>query len=26
MEPAPPPDIINKEGEYEIEEIREHQK
>jgi len=24
MEPAPPPDIINKEEEYEVEEIRKH--
>jgi len=26
MEPAPPPDIINEEEEYEVEEIRKHQK
>jgi len=26
MELAPPPDIINKEEEYEVEEIRKHQK
>ena len=26
MEPAPPPDIINKEEEYEGEEIRKHWK
>jgi len=26
MEPAPPPDIINKEEEYKVEEIRKHQK
>jgi len=26
MEPAPPPTIINKEEEYEIEEVRKHQK
>ena len=26
MEPAPPPDIINKEEEYEVEEIRKHWK
>ena len=26
MEPAPPPDIINKEEEYEVEEIRKHRK
>jgi len=25
-EPAPPPMIINKEEEYEIEEVRKHQK
>jgi len=24
MEPAPPPDIINKEEEYEVEEIRKY--
>ena len=24
MEPAPHPDIINKEEEYEVEEIRKH--
>jgi len=24
MEPAPPPDIINEEEEYEVEEIRKH--
>jgi len=24
MEPAPPPDIINKEEEYKVEEIRKH--
>jgi len=26
MKPAPPPDIINKEEEYEVEEIRKHRK
>jgi len=26
MEPAPPPDIINEEEEYEVEEIKKHQK
>jgi len=26
MEPAPPPDIINEEEEYEVEEIRKYQK
>ena len=26
MEPAPSPDIINKEEEYKVEEIRKHQK
>ena len=26
MELAPPPDIINKEEEYKVEEIRKHQK
>ena len=26
MEPAPPPDIINEEEGYEVEEIRKHQK
>ena len=26
MEQAPPPDIINKEKEYEVEEIRKHWK
>ena len=26
MEPAPSPDIINEEEEYEVEEIRKHQK
>jgi len=26
MEPAPPPDIINEKEEYEVEEIRKHQK
>ena len=26
MNPAPLPDIINKEEEYEVEEIRKHQK
>ena len=26
MEPVPLPDIINKEEEYEVEEIRKHQK
>jgi len=26
MEPTPPPDIINKEEEYEVEEIRKHRK
>ena len=26
MELAPPPDIINEEEEYEVEEIRKHQK
>ena len=26
MEPIPLPDIINEEEEYEIEEIRKHQK
>ena len=26
MEPTPPPDIINEKEEYEIEEIRKHQK
>ena len=26
MEPAPPSDIINEEEEYEVEEIRKHQK
>ena len=26
MEPAPPPMIINEEEEYEIEEVRKHQK
>jgi len=26
MNPAPPPDIINKEEEYEVEEIRDHRK
>jgi len=25
-DPAPPPDIINEEEEYEVEEIREHRK
>ena len=25
-DPAPPPDIINEEEEYEVEEIREHHK
>ena len=25
-DPAPPPDIINKEEEYEVEEIRGHHK
>jgi len=24
--PAPPPDIVNKEEEYQVEEIREHRK
>jgi len=24
MEPAPPPDIINKKEEYEVEEIRKY--
>ena len=26
MEPAPPPDIINEEEEYKVEEIRKHWK
>jgi len=26
MEPVPPPDIINEEKKYEVEEIRKHQK
>ena len=26
MKPAPPPDIINEEKEYEVEEIRKHRK
>jgi len=26
MKPALPPDIINKEEEYEVEEIRKHRK
>jgi len=26
MELAPPPDIVNKEEEYEVEEIRKHRK
>jgi len=26
IEPAPPPDIINKKEEYKVEEIRKHQK
>jgi len=26
MEPAPPPDIINEEEEYEVKEIRKHRK
>ena len=26
MEPAPPPDIINEEEEYEVEKIRKHRK
>jgi len=26
MEPTPPPDIINKKEEYEVEEIRKHRK
>ena len=26
MEPAPPPDIFNKEEEYKVEEIRKHRK
>ncbi len=26
MELVPPPDIINEEEEYEVEEIRKHQK
>jgi len=26
MKPAPPPDIINNKEEYEVEEIRKHQK
>ena len=26
MKPAPPPDIINDEEEYEVEEIRKHRK
>jgi len=26
MEPAPPPDIINEEEKYEVEEIRKHRK
>ena len=26
MEPAPPLDIIDEEKEYEVEEIRKHQK
>ena len=26
MDPAPPPKIINKEEEYEVEEIRNHRK
>jgi len=26
MEPAPPPDIVNEEEEYEVEEIRKHRK
>jgi len=26
MEPAPLPDIINEEKEYEVEEIRKHRK
>jgi len=26
MNPALPPDIINKEEEYEVEEIRDHRK
>ena len=26
MEPTPPPDIINKEEEYEVGEIRKHRK
>ena len=26
MEPVLPPNIINKEKEYEVEEIRKHQK
>jgi len=25
-EPAPPPTIINKEEEYEVEEVRKHRK
>ena len=26
MKPTPPPDIINEEKEYEMKEIRKHQK
>ena len=26
MEPAPPPTIINKKEEYEVEEVRKHRK
>jgi len=26
MEPTPPPNIINEEEEYEVEEIRKHRK
>jgi len=26
MRPAPPPDIVNEEEEYEVEEVRNHRK
>ena len=26
VEPAPPPDIVNKEEEYEVEEVRNYKK